>query len=258
MLASKEPFKISRLPKLVGLMLASARRLKFNFSFMRQPMAWTKALVLKFRLGPWAILTKRWRISQKLSRQGGDFKQLKELFRQKRAPLLLSEPITKKNETTLGAVNQAIDGNNTVPLTGLDFNKFLTNGAKKNKDYHLQRFSFDKILKDKLVKAKKLAKDQESFSTNMSLESDMGLEQKKSLDKVDDKLQAFVNREQNLIKNIAQSPHDDKLYTKLGELYLAVKNWQDAQASFEYAAKLNPNSKSIQKSLAKIKKLLHN
>jgi len=56
--------------------------------------------------------------------------------------------------------------------------------------------------------------------------------------------------EQRLIVEIAHAPKDARLYRDLGEVYVKMKNFEDAKESFSAALKLNPADDVSQRKLA--------
>ena len=56
-------------------------------------------------------------------------------------------------------------------------------------------------------------------------------------------------KEQELIIQIAQDPKDPELYKKLGNVYLQLKNPDDAAESFKVALKLKPDDEKTKKNL---------
>lgn len=56
--------------------------------------------------------------------------------------------------------------------------------------------------------------------------------------------------EQKLIVEIAHSPKNARLYRDLGEVYVKMKNYEDAKESFATALKLNPADEMSQRKLA--------
>lgn len=131
----------------------------------------------------------------------------------------------------------------------LDFNGFVANG-KKEPSYEIKKTSFDKAFKTDLKFAAKAEKAKDRLA---SLKKTQAKKDKQFL-----KLQKLHSQEQALIRKIAQNPKDLKLYQKLSDLYLKINNFKDAQASLEYILRIQPYNKKATKSLAKIKKMLHN
>lgn len=59
----------------------------------------------------------------------------------------------------------------------------------------------------------------------------------------------FVELEKEFIYRIAKNPNDIESYLALGNLYLSVANYDDAEQSFRHALKINPNSRNAKKGL---------
>lgn len=208
------------------------------------------ALAIKIKS---AVLSKKKIIDlrRRLAIRGkGDFNQLKELFNQKRPTFILPQAtidgFKDSSETVIEEVDEPTNSLRTSQ-EHLDFKKFLNNGKQEKKSYKLEKFSFDQLFKknkpkmsrSKIVEAGK--RSAETFG-----------------DKENTELAKFVQKEQVLIQQIANEPHNASLYNKLGGLYLKVKNWQDAKASFSYLLELEPQNKKALKTLDKINKILHN
>ncbi|PIU74898.1 MAG: hypothetical protein COS76_03675 [Candidatus Portnoybacteria bacterium CG06_land_8_20_14_3_00_39_12] len=197
-------------------------------------------------------------------RKKGDFNQLKEFFDKKKTPFILPPAATEGNDVSelaitekLNEVDKSIASPQSLVETEfltkkasqehLDFKKFLNNGGQGKRPYRLEKVSFDQLFKKnksktsqpKITKTEK--KPVETFA-----------------DKENTEITKFVQKEQALVQQIADEPRNGELYAKLGELYLKVRNWQDAKASFNYLLELEPQNKKARSALDKINKVLHN
>jgi len=196
-------------------------------------------------------------------RKKGDFNQLKEFFDKKKTPFILPPAATEGNDVSelaitekLNEVDKSIASPQSLVETEfltkkasqehLDFKKFLNNGGQGKRPYRLEKVSFDQLFKKnksktsqpKITKTEK--KPVETFA-----------------DKENTEITKFVQKEQALVQQIADEPRNGELYAKLGELYLKVRNWQDAKASFNYLLELEPQNKKARSALDKINKVLY-
>lgn len=64
----------------------------------------------------------------------------------------------------------------------------------------------------------------------------------------------FIEQEKELIYRIAKNHADIESYLSLGELYMGIKNYDDAKQSFEHALKINHRDKKAKSNLKKIEK----
>lgn len=62
----------------------------------------------------------------------------------------------------------------------------------------------------------------------------------------------FVEQEKEFIYRIAKNPADIESYIALGNLYLGVKNYDDARQSFEHALKIDPFNRKARVGIRKI------
>ena len=62
----------------------------------------------------------------------------------------------------------------------------------------------------------------------------------------------YKAQEQKIIIEIAQNPRDPALYDKLGDLYIAMHNIDEAKESFEAALALNPNDLALARKYSQI------
>lgn len=62
--------------------------------------------------------------------------------------------------------------------------------------------------------------------------------------------------EQQLIIEIAKNPKNPELYKKLAEVYIALKNFPDAEESLEAALELDPEDQKVKEKLEEVKKNL--
>lgn len=67
-------------------------------------------------------------------------------------------------------------------------------------------------------------------------------------------LEVLKKEEQRLIIEIAKDPKNPDLYRKLGDLYLELKNFKDAEESFSVALDLDPDDSESKNKLHKIKR----
>ena len=65
-----------------------------------------------------------------------------------------------------------------------------------------------------------------------------------------DIMEEFKKDEQRLIIEIAKTPKDSELYSKLGDVYMSMSNFIDAKESFEAAMELNPDNISLRQKLS--------
>jgi len=190
-------------------------------------------------------------------RKKGDFNQLNDFFNKKRPTLILPQA-TPDPDNDKGLSSMAPKETEPAPLEDsfitertnqdhLDFKKFLNNGGQEKKSYKLEKFSFDQLFK----KAK--SQNDKPETTEPKNRPSVLRQSRKDVE-----LAKFVQKEQALIQQIANEPHNASLYNKLGGLYLKVKNWQDAKASFNYLLELEPRNKKAFNALDKINKVLHN
>ena len=63
---------------------------------------------------------------------------------------------------------------------------------------------------------------------------------------------ALKSEEQRLIVEIAHDPKNPKLYRDLGDVYMKMKNLEDARESFTTSLKFNPGDEVVQKKLAQV------
>jgi hypothetical protein len=61
-------------------------------------------------------------------------------------------------------------------------------------------------------------------------------------------------REELLIGRIADNPRDAVSYEELGDLYLAVKNMQDAKACYRQVLKLHPTNRAVKLKIRKVER----
>lgn len=64
----------------------------------------------------------------------------------------------------------------------------------------------------------------------------------------------FIEQEKEFIYRIAKNPNDIESYVALGDLYLGIKNYDDAKQSFEHALKINLDNKRAKAGIKKIEK----
>jgi len=60
----------------------------------------------------------------------------------------------------------------------------------------------------------------------------------------------FKKREQMLILEIAKNPKNSSFYEELGNLYIEMREYDDARNSYEAAIELNPNNEELNKKLS--------
>lgn len=190
-------------------------------------------------------------------RKKDDFNNLKKFFNQKPEGRLIldkaSEPKNQKGEQPVARVKDYELLMQKRQDT--DFNGFMTNGQKEP-SYKFKRLSFDKVLAPEGPEERVLSPTTES-SRKLS-RTVVKQVKTKNIKKAEQRLSRLRQEEQALISQISQRPQDVRPYEKLAEVYLKMKNYQDAQASWGYILKLKPNYKKAQRALAKIKKMLHN
>lgn len=64
----------------------------------------------------------------------------------------------------------------------------------------------------------------------------------------------FIEQEKEFIYRIAKNPNDIESYVALGDLYLGMKNYDDAKQSFKHALKINLDNKRAKAGIKKIEK----
>lgn len=66
----------------------------------------------------------------------------------------------------------------------------------------------------------------------------------------------YKKEEQSLIIEIAKDPKNAELYRRLGDIYIAMKNFVDAQESLKTALKLDPDDDKTKDKLARTETML--
>ncbi len=66
----------------------------------------------------------------------------------------------------------------------------------------------------------------------------------------------FQDEEERLITAISEEPKNPVLYKKLGDLYIEMKNNDDAVEAFKVSLELNPEDKEVQEKLRNMKAIL--
>jgi tetratricopeptide (TPR) repeat protein len=70
-------------------------------------------------------------------------------------------------------------------------------------------------------------------------------------------LEELKKDEQKLIIEIAKNPKNASAYEKLGDLYMKMEDFKDAEGSYEAAIELNPNNEELKKKLSSTLKKLN-
>ena len=68
----------------------------------------------------------------------------------------------------------------------------------------------------------------------------------------EDNKELWKKEEQKLIIEIAKNPKDSKLYDELGDLYIKMGDYSDANESLEAAMELDPNNEELKKKLSQV------
>lgn len=68
---------------------------------------------------------------------------------------------------------------------------------------------------------------------------------------------ALKAEEQHLIIEIAQNPKNPALYSRLGDIYMALNNFHDAKDAFEAAIDLDKQDESLKQRLSSAERKLH-
>ncbi|MEK9147531.1 MAG: tetratricopeptide repeat protein [Patescibacteria group bacterium] len=108
---------------------------------------------------------------------------------------------------------------------------------------------FEDILIDKKENQQENEKKQEKIfgfhEVNINNNTD-----NKNEDNID--LEILSQKEKNLLEAIVKNPSDISFYKKLGKVYMAMNNFDDAKNCFQYVIKLGSKDKEIKELLDKI------
>ena len=123
---------------------------------------------------------------------------------------------------------------------------WLAEAEKFLRRLRLLSLRMDRLSATLIHKIRKVTNDKPEITSDNSTKTSEAVVVIPSVVKEDNR-ELWKKEEQKLIIEIAKNPKDSKLYDELGDLYIKMGDYSDANESFEAAMELDPNNEEIKK-----------